>query len=155
MVELLTSSGQIEVLPLPSASGWEVGSLRVEAVGRDRWALMTSDGQRSIGHAIRVGDAVWVHLNGTVHRLDVVEPGAKGAEADAGCTAPMPGSVLDVLVSAGEEVQAGAPLVVMEAMKMEHRVVAPHDGTVRQVLVKEGDRVDVGQTLVELEHPES
>ena len=66
-------------------------------------------------------------------------------------TAPMPGTVLRVLVQPGMEVAARQPLVVLEAMKMETPLVSPYDATVRSVHVAEGDRVAGGAVLVELE----
>ena len=66
-------------------------------------------------------------------------------------TAPMPGTVIKVLVQPGEAVCARQPLLVLEAMKMETPVVAPYDATVRAVAVTEGERVSGGSLLVELE----
>jgi len=66
-------------------------------------------------------------------------------------TAPMPGNVLRVLVAVGDTVTAGQPLVVVEAMKMEHEVRAPGDGTVAGIDVAPGDQVDTGQVLLQLE----
>ncbi len=66
-------------------------------------------------------------------------------------TAPMPGTVVRVHVSAGEKVEARRPLVVLEAMKMETPLTAPYDATVKAVHVEEGDRVAGGALLVELE----
>jgi len=66
-------------------------------------------------------------------------------------TAPMPGIVVKVLVSAGDQVAARQSLVVLEAMKMETPVVSPYDAVVRAVHVAEGDRVAGGALLVELE----
>jgi acetyl/propionyl-CoA carboxylase alpha subunit len=66
-------------------------------------------------------------------------------------TAPMPGTVIRVLVEAGARVAARQPLVVLEAMKMETPLVSPYDATVRAVHVAEGDRVAGGTLLVELE----
>ena len=63
----------------------------------------------------------------------------------------MPGTVIKVLVAAGERVQARQPLLVLEAMKMETPLTAPYDGVVRKVNVGEGDRVAGGAVLVELE----
>lgn len=68
--------------------------------------------------------------------------------------APMPGRVVKILVSLGEEVELGAPVVIVEAMKMENELQAPVTGSVRQILVSEGDTVDAGQPLVELVAPE-
>ncbi len=66
-------------------------------------------------------------------------------------TAPMPGTVLQVLVAEGDRVQPRQPLVVIEAMKMETPLVSPYEGIVRKVHVAEGDRVAGGAVLVELE----
>jgi 3-methylcrotonyl-CoA carboxylase alpha subunit len=66
-------------------------------------------------------------------------------------TAPMPGTVIKVLATAGARVAAREPLVVLEAMKMETPLVSPYDATVRAVHVQEGDRVAGGAVLVELD----
>jgi acetyl/propionyl-CoA carboxylase alpha subunit len=66
-------------------------------------------------------------------------------------TAPMPGTVIRVVVAEGDRVQARQPLVVLEAMKMETPVVAPYEAVVRTIHVAEGDRVAGGTVLVELE----
>ncbi|WP_297466303.1 biotin/lipoyl-containing protein, partial [Thermococcus sp.] len=65
-------------------------------------------------------------------------------------TAPMPGKILKVLVSEGQEVKTGQGLVVLEAMKMENEIPAPKDGIVKKIYVKEGDTVNTGDPLVEL-----
>ena len=66
-------------------------------------------------------------------------------------TAPMPGTVIRLLVSPGDSVKARQPLVVLEAMKMETPLASPYDAVVRAVNVSEGDRVAGGAVLVELE----
>jgi acetyl/propionyl-CoA carboxylase alpha subunit len=66
-------------------------------------------------------------------------------------SAPMPGTVVKVLVEAGARVAARQPLVVLEAMKMETPLVSPYDAVVRAVHVREGERVAGGTVLVELE----
>jgi acetyl-CoA/propionyl-CoA carboxylase biotin carboxyl carrier protein len=76
--------------------------------------------------------------------------GASGAEQSA-LTAPMPGTVIRLLVREGDKVQPRQPLVVLEAMKMETPVVSPYEAVVRAVHVSEGDRVAGGELLVELE----
>jgi len=74
-----------------------------------------------------------------------------GAGGDSTMTAPMPGTVIRVLVGEGDAVLARQPLLVLEAMKMETPLVAPYAATVRRVHVREGDRVAGGTLLVELE----
>jgi len=83
-----------------------------------------------------------------------VDTGAEyhaSAEHEGHLRAPMPGHVLDVRAVPGCEVAAGAVLVVLEAMKMEHSMAAPWAGTVKTVAVKPGDRVEEGADLVLLE----
>ena len=65
--------------------------------------------------------------------------------------APMPGKVVKVLVELDQTVEAGAVLVILEAMKMEHSVRAPEAGVIKRVLVQEGDQVEAGAVLVEQE----
>ncbi len=76
--------------------------------------------------------------------------GAAGTEQSA-LTAPMPGTVIRVLVRKGDTVQQRQPLLLLEAMKMETPVVSPYEAVVRAVHVSEGDRVAGGELLVELE----
>ncbi|WOG26526.1 acetyl/propionyl/methylcrotonyl-CoA carboxylase subunit alpha [Endozoicomonas sp. 8E] len=68
-----------------------------------------------------------------------------GSEA---MSAPMNGTVSSVMVSEGQQVNAGAPLLVMEAMKMEHTIHAPCDGMIESIFYKEGERVDAGSSLM-------
>jgi 3-methylcrotonyl-CoA carboxylase alpha subunit len=88
-------------------------------------------------------------------RFDFVEDtGAEhhaSAEHEGHLRSPMPGLVLDVRTRPGERVAAGAVLVVLEAMKMEHSLSAPWAGTVAAVAVKPGDRVEEGVELVVLQ----
>ena len=72
-------------------------------------------------------------------------------EIAGGLTAPMPGKVVDVPVKKNESVKSGQTLVILEAMKMEHKVTAPSDGNVKEVLIAVGDQVESGSTLVILE----
>jgi 3-methylcrotonyl-CoA carboxylase alpha subunit len=83
------------------------------------------------------------------------ERAAEGAlqHAAGSLSTPLPGVVVRVAVKVGERVQAGALLMVVEAMKMEHAIRAPHDGTVRAIKYQPGERVPEGATLIELEPP--
>ena len=77
-------------------------------------------------------------------------PAAAPVAGGEAVTAPMPGTILSVKVSAGSAVKAGDILVILEAMKMENEIVAPRDGTVAQVVAAQGSTVDTGATLIVL-----
>ncbi len=65
--------------------------------------------------------------------------------------APMAGKIIRVLVQPGTLVTAGTPLLILEAMKMEHQITAPQDGTVTRLLCREGDQVSTGAELAVVE----
>ena len=77
--------------------------------------------------------------------------GPGGAAGGSSLTAPMPGTVIQVLAKEGDSVKHRQPLIVLEAMKMETPIVSPYDAVVKCVHVAEGDRVAGGALLVELE----
>ncbi len=94
-----------------------------------------------------------------IHLASLGEDGA-GARSSGGratatkeghVTTSMPGNIVDVLVSEGDQVQAGDPVLIIEAMKMETEVKATIAGTVASVAIKKGDRVVPGEVLVEIE----
>lgn len=74
--------------------------------------------------------------------------GKSGEAADGNVLSPMPGKVVKVLVAEGDEVAAGVPVVVVEAMKMENELAVTRAGVVRKVHVKPGDAVESGARLV-------
>jgi biotin carboxyl carrier protein len=90
-------------------------------------------------------------LSANVERVRAAGAGA-GAGASAGAVhAPMPGKLLQVRVKVGDQVAAGQPLLVIEAMKMENEVVAPFAGAVRSVAVSAPSTLEKGALLLELE----
>jgi 3-methylcrotonyl-CoA carboxylase alpha subunit len=96
-------------------------------------------------------------VDGTT-RFEVVDPLATSAGGGAhggSLNAPMPGKILDTHVIAGQTVQRGDALVLMEAMKMEHTISAPNDGVVEEVCYRAGDTVDEGAVLVVLREVEA
>ncbi len=109
--------------------------------------FQVTDGQGPQGTVYVAGspDDLWAFWNGHVYRR------VRVVRADHSLTAPMPGTVIKVLVAPGDSVLAGATLLVLEAMKMESPLRAPRDGVVRRVNCKEGELVQPDIPLVELE----
>ncbi|MFG0721403.1 acetyl/propionyl/methylcrotonyl-CoA carboxylase subunit alpha [Pseudomonas sp. GLN_6] len=113
-----------------------------------------SDGVRQQHLAIRRGDSLYLHYAGelrSIHRVDPIAEVEASHQQHGGLTAPMNGSIVRVLVDAGQQVEAGTALVVLEAMKMEHSIRATHAGTVKALYCSEGEMVSEGTVLVELE----
>jgi len=139
----------------PSAAAVAVGDHRyglVAATVDDARIRVTLDGRGRIwDHAARDGER-WVAAGPDAFALRLVEPVVQGREtqAEGSLEAPMPGTVLDVRVAAGEAVAEGQVLVVMESMKMELTLTAPAAATVAEVHIAAGDGVRQGQALVEL-----
>ncbi|AXT20258.1 acetyl-CoA carboxylase biotin carboxyl carrier protein subunit [Flavobacteriaceae bacterium AU392] len=65
--------------------------------------------------------------------------------------APMPGLILEVSVSAGQEIQENDPLLILEAMKMENSIISPRDGVIKSIAINKGDAVEKNQLLIEFE----
>ena len=111
------------------------------------------DGQRWQAEVDRHGDqfdAFTEHGHATLHWLDPLQQRHELAAGAGHVTAPMPGKVVALLVTAGQHVEAGQPLVVTEAMKMEHTLTAPRDGEVDELLCAVGDQVSEGAELLRL-----
>ena len=134
VVEGRSYAVQIRTLPL---GGWH----------------LTIDGLAHTAYAAAQGDRRFVHVDGSSYTLAI--PGIRVmrhvSTGITDLTAQMPGQVTAVLVQAGEPVERGQTLLVMEAMKMEMRVTAPSAGTVKRLLVEPGTVVERGQLLAEME----
>lgn len=99
-----------------------------------------------------------VEIGGRTLNVDVRDPRERtrkgsgaGTSGRQNILAPMPGKVIRVLVAAGDAVEAGQGLIVVEAMKMQNEMKAPKAGTIAQVNVIEGATVAVGETLLVIE----
>ena len=113
--------------------------------------IFSSDGKCEKAHCAKVGDTWWIHYAGRVIKTDIIELGSSGEDdAESGLSAPMPGTILEVLVEIGDKVSSGQSLLVMEAMKMEHRITAPFDAIVDEIHFSVGDRCDQGSSLISL-----
>ena len=142
------------------AAGWRVRALGVDEYYECRLAgdglEIASATARHRIDVFRNGDRLSLWRD--AERLDftVVDPRHVDAlEADTAgeLVARLPGTVVAVPVAVGDSVAAGATLMVLEAMKMEHAVLAPRAGTVARLFFARGDRVTEGATLVELSEP--
>ena len=147
------------------------GGLRLELPGGAQEARVrrTDDDKLAIGLgddtfvatvvrrvAIDGGADYTLFADGRSRRLRLVDPldlsmyEAAGA-AEATVRAPLPGKIIDLRVKAGDTVSKGQPLLVLEAMKMEHTLTAPADGTIKGVRYAVGEQVNEGAELVEFE----
>jgi 3-methylcrotonyl-CoA carboxylase alpha subunit len=140
----------------------------VRAAVHTPWPDIIGDGQLLIGGEVRVeldgarlaptvvhdGDKLHIFHEGGHWRLGIHDPltAAEAHEgASGGLTAPMPGKVAALHVKVGAAVTAGQPLIVVEAMKMEHSIHAPAAGKVAEVRFRPGDQVAEGEVLIVVE----
>lgn len=159
---LESRDGVAEVLVrgLPgSAAGAEVRlpadreAVRASLSGDGDELLVTLGGTRRRYAVARDGDTVWLGRDGNAWALTRHHLGDPGDRAGAGGTgdgvvrSPMPGTVLVVKVTAGERVAEGQPLLIVEAMKMEHTVTAPVDGVIAELPARAGQAVDMDAVL--------
>jgi len=110
------------------------------------------DGVQRAFRVVEAGDEIYVHssLGSRVIQRPSRYPASQSASEQASANSPMPGKVLKILVETGRKVSAGDPLIILEAMKMEHTMRAALDGVVEAVLVSDGEVVGPGQLLVQI-----
>ncbi len=111
---------------------------------------------RVVRRVVADGIDYTVFAQGKSRRLRLVDPfdvtQYESMAADAGAVrSPLPGKIIDLRVKAGDKVERGQPLLVLEAMKMEHTLTAPADGTVKSVRYTVGEQVAEGAELIEFE----
>lgn len=156
--EPLWVSAEDRFSPWRQRTGWRLGGpsealvhLRCEATSRlCRIAFANPPRVRYW----RRGEVLFVVWQGQQFEIRAVDPLAEsiGAAAiEGGLTAPMNGSIVRILVSPGQQVQAGDALIVVEAMKMEHTLRASTAGTVSAIFCAEGELVGEGAVLAELQ----
>ncbi|PCD77604.1 acetyl/propionyl/methylcrotonyl-CoA carboxylase subunit alpha [Pseudothioclava arenosa] len=148
-----TEEAAIRVLG-PGHVSVEVGGGAHECILRpDGWWV---DGAKTGARFHKAGGVVTVFMCGA-HRFDIPDPLDRAAHQEASdlTLAPMPGQVKAVFVRPGDMVEAGARLAILEAMKMEHTMLAARAGRVAEVLVEAGGQVEAGAALIRLEEEEA
>ena len=134
-----------------------VNGKSVEARGElnDRGLLRVElDGMRMDATVVAANEKRHVFFHGRAWQLSNVDPlhySGEGGGAEGGLLAPMPGKVISLIAPVGAAVEKGAPLLILEAMKMEHTINAPAAGTVKAFRFVVGDQVGDGDELVEFE----
>jgi len=132
-------------------------ALVVSPAGADgpHHTVLLSPGPRPT-HAAVGGDVLAVDVKSAQEAaLEAALASAGGRGGGGTIKAPMPGRVVRVLVTEGQTVEADAPLLIVEAMKMENEVRSPTAGVVRRVSIAAGDTVEAGQLLCEVAAPEA
>lgn len=159
--------------PWAATQGFRAGlpaqvSLHLSCNGQDRLVTLTGpsaplageqlvlehQGVRRSHLAVRNEETVYLRWDGEMQAVSLFDPIAAvdaSHSHQGGLSAPMNGSIVRVLVDIGQRVEAGAQLVVLEAMKMEHSIRAPEAGVVKALFCQEGEMVAEGSALVELE----
>jgi acetyl-CoA/propionyl-CoA carboxylase biotin carboxyl carrier protein len=118
--------------------------------------LVFTYGGRTVRFAYAAdGPVAWLGRDGAAWAIGEAPPpalrGSRAGSADGTVRSPMPGTILTVHVAAGDQVSAGQPVLVVEAMKMEHTVTAPVDGVVSELSAKAGQQVRMDETLMVIE----
>ncbi|TMH13686.1 MAG: biotin/lipoyl-binding protein, partial [Betaproteobacteria bacterium] len=152
-VRLRTLGGDFLVSVSGTTDAADVG-LAASACRSGDGLAITLDGARLGASVVPLGDQRYVFADGHLHRLTLVDPLAHAADDEhrgGHLTAPMSGTIVAVLVKAGDAVTKGAPLLILEAMKMEHTVIAPAAGTVSAVHYRQGDQVSEGVDLIDVD----
>ncbi len=118
--------------------------------------ILEIDGRQEKIFVAVQGDVHFIHWRGRVHRVEAInalERARRAADPSGGADviqAPMPGTVVEVAVSAGDEVTSGQLLMTIESMKLQTAITAEADGVVGEVCVSAGDTFDQGDALVRL-----
>ena len=131
--------------PVAAHAEFQGGTLVVSCQGRTRRYVYAHTGTET-GHG-----TAWLGRDGHTWALAEEEPVAGGPAGAGGgdgvVRSPMPGTVLAVKAATGERVRAGQPLLIVEAMKMEHTISAPADGVVAELTAAVGQQVGLDEAL--------
>lgn len=156
-----TSDGTpVEVRLRASGDAWQVAVdggeiVRVTGARIDDRVRLDIDGETVTFIATSAAATTWIGADGETWMLTEPGPAAPGLgarpEGEMTITSPMPGTVVTLRVASGQHVSEGEAIIVVEAMKMEHTLLAPCDALVSELLVDVAELVALGQPLVILE----
>jgi len=150
--KIVTIAGEQHELEVEhDGSRFRIGEHEIELVAtRGNEAELRVGGRTHVVPFIVSGTEVWFSFDGEIYSADVADKGAraKARHRDHSMAAPMPGIVLKIVVKPGDVVEKGAPLLILEAMKMEHVIIAPRAGSIASINCTEGELVQPGIDLV-------
>ena len=156
-------SGSVDVDLVYQTDGWQLSAANeaglMNDIRQDGVAFSLRFGGKAVlGSVVRERELFHVFHGGQHWPLSWRDPIAHAGEAEVEggrLTAPMPGKIVALLVAAGAQVEQGTPLLIMEAMKMEHTINAPAKGTVAELLYAVGDQVAEGAQLLSFQIAEA
>lgn len=151
-VDIVDSDGNISLISLKREN--EEIPISDISVSRDsnsnRLLLKTAEKSKLV-HIVKIKDSFWIHLDGRVHIVNAHEVGhSSQKQSEGSLVAPMPGTIIQIFVKEGQRVRKGQNIMVIEAMKMEHKIQSPRDGEVSSLFHEVGQRVDMNALLVEI-----
>lgn len=159
--------GEPVEVELDAEGGASVGDARYQVTPTGDGRIIVRRADSSTQHVITIAGSprpAFAHVDGKAARVEVqsaaeaaLDAALGGGRAGAGSgqiKAPMPGRVVKLLVAVGDTVEVDAPVVIVEAMKMENELAAPVAGTVKEIHAAAGDAVDAGAMLLTIEAPE-
>jgi acetyl-CoA/propionyl-CoA carboxylase, biotin carboxylase, biotin carboxyl carrier protein len=131
--------------PVAATAAPAPDGLLISYAGQTRRYACARDGSRAAGSGALRDSVIWLGAGGRTWMVREQQALAvrrdRAGSADGTVRSPMPGTVQAVPVAEGQPVTAGQPLVIVEAMKMEHTITSPLDGTVSELMVKRGQQV--------------
>ena len=153
VVRLKVAGGEI-LVEVGSDAETAMAHLRASASRRGDDIAVTLDDARLLATVVPLRDQRYVFVEGELHKLTLIDPLAHASDDEHSgghLTAPMSGTIVSVLVKPGDAVGKGMPLLILEAMKMEHTITAAAKGTVSAVHYRQGDQVSEGVDLIDID----
>ena len=149
--EKVLVNGQVHAVDMQSIDGLSLYSLLVD---NNSYEAFIEEEEGHFQVLLQTGEMYSVQVKGGRPRLTIVKKPFRIPGVETTIKAPMPGLVIDVLVTEGQQIVAGEVLVILESMKMENELRAEWDGTVRSIHVRPGDVAGQDQALVTVQWEE-